>query len=254
MDRNGHAQSEAGSESGAEAALIGPAWEARRLLRSVRQASLATVGAGGTFASLVTPALAPDGAVLMFLSELSEHTRHLRCEPNCSLLFVGTPASVNPQTAPRITVGGRAEVSADALLKAHWLSVHPYAAFYAELPDFALWRVLPDSGFYVGGFARAVHLPGEALRPSAGDVAAVAAAAPSILAHYNADHGQALAELAAGQGGAGAWTIVGVDCDGFDLLQDERVLRIAFPRPVRDAAGVRSALMTLLSQSRGTAG
>ena len=245
MEGNGHASSAIG-----EAALA-----ARRLLRSVRQASLATsMGDGRPFVSLVTPALAPDGAILLLLSGLSEHTKHLRVAPDCSLLFTGTAASPNPQTAPRITIGGRAAAADAPALKAHWLSLHPYAAFYAGLPDFALWRIVPEAGFYVGGFATAMHLPGDSLRPAQADVAAVAAAAPSILAHCNADHAGALAGLAFTHGGPGAWTMIGVDCDGFDLLQDQTVLRIAFPQQVKDSTGVRSALMTLLSQSRAQAG
>ncbi|MBN9507759.1 MAG: pyridoxamine 5'-phosphate oxidase family protein, partial [Alphaproteobacteria bacterium] len=47
-------------------------------MRAARAGTLATVADGQPFASLVTPAMAPDGAVLLFLSTLSEHTRHLR--------------------------------------------------------------------------------------------------------------------------------------------------------------------------------
>ena len=226
-------------------------WAARLLLRATRQASLATVGDGQPFASLVTPAVGPDGAVLMLLSGLSEHTRHLRAEPRCALLFAGASTDENPQTASRITISGVAQLSGDPSLKAYWLARHPYAALYAGLPDFALWRIMPESGFYVGGFAMARRLPGEALRSPPDHVAAIAAAEAAIIAHCNADHAGSLAELAARHGRTGPWLMLGVDCDGFDLLQDHAVLRLGFPQPVHDAAGVRSALIALLSESRG---
>ena len=228
----------------------GAAWEARRLMRSVRQAALATVSDGLPFVSLVTPAVAADGSILMLLSALSEHTRHLRGEPRCALLFTGAATTANPQTAPRLTVRGAAEVADDRSLKDYWLGRHPYAAFYADLPDFTLWKVMPETGFHVGGFAQAMHLSGEALRPAPADAAALALAAPAILAHCNGDHAAALADLAAAHGRSGAWTMLGVDCDGFDLVQGEAVVRIGFPQPVCDADGVRSALLALLSESR----
>ena len=82
---------------------LSPAWEARGLLRAARVGTLASVADGQPFASLVTPACAPDLSLLLLLSDLSEHTRHLRAEPRCSVLVAGPPVGANPQTAPRVT-------------------------------------------------------------------------------------------------------------------------------------------------------
>ena len=68
-----------------------PVGDARALLRAARAGTLATSAAGQPFASLVTPATAPDGSVLMLLSGLSEHTRHLRDEPRCAVMVAGSP-------------------------------------------------------------------------------------------------------------------------------------------------------------------
>src|SRR3984885_1584648 len=82
---------------------------ARCLLRSARVGTLATSAKGQPFASLVTPACAPDLSLLLLLSGLSEHTRHLTADPRCSVLVVGVAETANPQTAPRLTVTGVAE-------------------------------------------------------------------------------------------------------------------------------------------------
>src|SRR3954468_20524162 len=122
--------------------LTSTAFDARRLLRAARSGALATAADGGQpFASLVTPASAPDLSLLLLLSDLSEHTRHLRAEPRCSLLFAGVPEHANPQTAPRVTVTGLAEQATDPALKFRYLAVHPYAGMYAEFGDFAIWRI-----------------------------------------------------------------------------------------------------------------
>jgi heme iron utilization protein len=217
-----------------------PAWHARKLLRAARVGTLASSLAGQPFASLVTPACAPDLALLLLLSDLSEHTRHLRADPRCSVLVAGAPESLNPQTAPRLTVTGIAEQAADPTLKARYLAIHPYAAQYAEFADFSIWRIQPLGGLYVGGFGRAARLRASNLAPEAASVAAVAGAEAAIMSHCNADHQDALAVIA---GAAGAWLLVTVDTDGCDLADGERVVRVHWSAPVADPAGVRRELV-----------
>ncbi len=219
-----------------------PAWASRKLLRAARVGTLASSLAGQPFASLVTPACAPDLGVLLLLSSLSEHTRHLRAEPRCSVLVVGAATGANPQTASRVTITGLAEVIDDAELKARYLAVHPYASLYAEFGDFALWRVRPMGGLFVGGFARAARLRLADLTPEPGAVTAIAAAAEGIMAHCNDDHPDAMARIA---GGCGAWRMVAVDVDGCDLAQGERVVRVAWSAPVVAPDGVRAELVRL---------
>src|ERR1700677_4003556 len=90
-----------------------PRWEARRLLRAVRSGCLATSAKGQPFASLVTPACMHDGSLLLLLSRLSEHTRHLAADPRCSVKVSGVAETANPQTIRRVTVTGVAEVVDD---------------------------------------------------------------------------------------------------------------------------------------------
>ena len=231
-----------------EDSRAGTAFDARRLLRAARSGTLATVADGGQpFASLVTPACAPDLSLLLLLSNLSEHTRHLRAEPRCSILVTGTAESANPQTAPRVTVTGIAETVADPGLKARFLAVHPYASLYADFGDFNLWRIAPVAALFVGGFARAVRLRRAELTPDQTAVAAIVAAEPSIITHCNADHPDALAAIA---GEPGAWRMVTADTDGTDLALGERVLRVSWAAPVVDPSGVRTELVRLTRDAR----
>ena len=212
------------------------------MLRAARVGTLATVADGQPFASLVTPACAPDLSLLLLLSDLSEHTRHLRAEPRCSVLVAGTAEDANPQTAPRVTITGQAERIVDPALKARYLAVHPYAAMYADFGDFSLWMIRPQGGLYVGGFGRAARLRAAQLAPDPASVAAIVAAESGIIAHCNADHPDALAAIA---GLPGDWRMVAVDVDGCDLAQGERVIRIPWSAPVTDADGVRRELIRL---------
>src|SRR5262245_14129867 len=184
-----------------------PSWEARKLLRAARVGTLATVADGQPFASLVTPATAPDLSLLLLLSDLSEHTRHLRAEPRCSVLVTGAAVDANPQTTPRVTVTGVAEPDGDPALKARYLAMHPYASLYADFTDFTLWRIRPLGALYVGGFGRAARLRAADLAPDPAAAATIEAATEGILSHCNQDHPDALQAMA---GGDGDWRMVTV--------------------------------------------
>jgi putative heme iron utilization protein len=225
-----------------------PAWAARKLLRAARGGTLATAIDGQPFASLVTPATAQDASILLLLSDLSEHTRHLRADGRCAVMLTGSPDGANVQTAPRVTITGIATIEPDPALRARWVTLHPYAAFYAGFGDFNLWRVRPMGALFVGGFARAHRLRAADL---VSDLPAVAAAEAGVIEHCNADHADAMDGIARAAGlPAGAWRMVACDCDGFDLAQDDLVRRIAWPRPVDGPGAIRSALVHLAHAAR----
>ncbi|WP_376099973.1 HugZ family protein [Roseomonas sp. CCTCC AB2023176] len=229
---------------------------ARHLLRSAGAATLATVMEGGApFVALVTPAVAPDGTILLWLSTLSAHTRHLTAEARCALLAAGPAADANPQTAPRVSVTGIAEQVDDPALKARWLGRHPYAALYADFGDFSLWRITPGGGLLVGGFAAAHRLRAADLAPPAEAVAALAEAEADVLAHVNEDHADALAAIARHLGGGeGAWRMANLSPDGCDLVRAEEEVRfMPFRQPARTAGEVRDALVTAVRAARAAA-
>lgn len=212
-----------------------PGWpeagfEARRLLRAARSASLATIDAAGApFVSLVTHAVDETGALLMLLSGLSEHTRHLQADARCSLMVTGAPDGPNPQTTPRVTVTGLAAVALDPALRARWIGRHPYAGFYADFTDFALWRLVPQAGLIVAGFGRAARLQAASLCPDPEIGAAIAATRPALEVVWQA-HG-------------GGGRLIGVDADGADIETAAGAQRLAFPHPAASADAAAALLM-----------
>ena len=222
-----------------------PAWAARKLLRAARSGTLATATEGQPFASLVTPATAPDGSILVLLSDLSEHTRHLRADPRCAIMVTGEPDGPNAQTAPRVTVTGLAEI--DPAWKARWVGLHPYAAFYADFGDFNLWRVRPIAGLFVGGFARAHRLRQTDLLI---DAPLVSEAEPGVVAHMNDDHSDALAAIGTLHGLEPPIRMLTCDTDGFDLGSGDTVRRIHWAAPIDGPAAIRTALAAFASAAR----
>jgi putative heme iron utilization protein len=223
---------------------------ARSLLREACWGTLATQGDGQPFASLVTPAIAPDGAVLMLLSSLATHSRHLEAEPRCAVMVAGKPENLNWHTAPRLTVTGKASRLADdadgRAARRYWVAHHPYARLYADFADFSIWRLVAEAGLFIGGFGRFDTLDAAQLACDAAATARLAAGQAAFLAEYNGSHGGELARLAHAAGHGGRWEMMGVDPDGFTLVQDETVMRIAFAAPVPDVEGARAGLKRLL--------
>ncbi len=218
--------------------------QARLLLRAARSAALGTIGADGLpSVTLVTPATAPDLSVLMLLSSLSEHRRNLERDGACGLMVSGVAATPNPQTAPRLSLGGRASLvppEEEPGWRRRWLAAHPYAEGYASFTDFALFRFVPERAHFVGGFAQAHRLSLEALRPPPEAVTAIAAAEAALLAACDAAQAEALA-IATG-GDPGVWRLLAVDPDGCDLATEAVSLRLPFATTAMTVEEARAAL------------
>jgi len=131
-----------------------PAQTARRLMRTIDRATLASSREGWPYASLVLVARDASGAPLLLLSDLAEHTRNLKAEPRASLLFDGTAGLAEPLTGPRVTVLGEVERADDPILLEAFVARHASAAAWTRMGDFHLYRLSPSRAHLVAGFGR----------------------------------------------------------------------------------------------------
>ena len=228
-----------------------PAATARRLMRALDRATLATSLEGWPYASLVLVALDHDASPLLLLSDLAEHSKNIKRDPRLSLLFDGTAGRDDPLTGARVSVLGEAHLEIDPRRLARFTARHPAAAGYAGFADFKLYRIAVARAHLVAGFGKINWIAADALLQSDADPG-LAAAEPDILAHMNADHADTLdlyAARLAGQSGTG-WRLTGVDPEGADLRRGGSVARLDFGRPVRDAQEVRRAFVQLAQHAR----
>jgi putative heme iron utilization protein len=245
------------AENQPEAQKFDPIAEGKRLLRSTRWASLATLvpESGSPFATLVNVASAPDGSPILLISQLSAHRKHIAADPRVSLLYY-LPKKGDPLAHPRLTLNGRAALvdapAERANLRARFLARHPKSALYADFPDFAFFRVELESVHMNGGFGRAAPglTPAQILTPIEGKGELIATEA-GALAHVNQDHADFAPLLAAAFGeNAGHWRTLGFDPEGVDLGNDETILRLPFPQPITTPADLRHALVALAQAAR----
>ncbi len=139
-----------------------------------RQAMLATVHEGNPHAGMVAATGTPDGqAILLHLSQLAAHTRHLLVHPAVALLWCEPDRAdvADVQTLARLTVYGQAQLVARdaaeyASLQAIYLRRFPTATMLFDFRDFNLFKVVIDHGRFVGGFGQALNLSTAALQQS----------------------------------------------------------------------------------------
>lgn len=230
------------------------AQDARRWLRAHHHGLLSTHSRavhGYPFGSVVPYVLDHDACPVMLVSRLAEHTKNLAADARASLLIYETGAdSADIQAQARVTLLGKAELVPDPLaIESRYERFFPATAGYRTQLDFAFWRIVPVTLRAIAGFAKVHWVSREAYAPPANSLAADE---PSILEHMNADHAQTLRaycrlrQVDVNQ----SVSMIGVDCDGFDLNVDGRLVRFEFDAPVGGAAAARAALIALAQQAR----
>lgn len=224
--------------------------EVRGLIRARPVATLASqlAGSGWPYASLVLVATAIDGAPLLLLSRLAEHTKNIAGDARVSLLFDGTEEAPSRLAGARATVLGRANRSDDKGELARFLARHPEAETYAAFADFGLFRLHVDRAHLVAGFGR-IHWVDECdiVLPTPA-VAAFAAAEEKVLAALNSD--VALIKAINAARGGSEWSITGLDPEGCDLRAGRETARVPFASPLTSTQDAGRALAAALSKAR----
>lgn len=238
----------------------GHAERVRTLLELISVGTLSTLSRkhpGFPFGSLMPFALDPSGRPLFLISNMAMHTQNLKEDPRCSLFIAQAAADGDPLGAPRATLVGRAEpVLSDGLPSARqaYLARHENSRFWIDFADFSFFRLDPVDLYYVGGFGVMGWVESADYTRAAPDP--LAHAAPSILAHMNADHPDSMLLLARVHAHLDATeaAMTSVDRLGFTLrlttADGIKGPRINFPHEVTTPQQTREALVEMVRQAR----
>ncbi len=242
----------------ADPARPSAAEEARTIAASTNVGTLASLTkAGDPWASFVTYGLL-DGAPVLCVSHLAEHGRNLAADPRASLAVVAPGAEADPLASPRITLAGVVEKPVGdelaAAREAHVAAVEA-ARFYIDYSDFTVWVLRVQRVRWVGGYGRMDSA-------SAADYAAaipdpLQPLAAGAIEHLNADHAEALSEMARALGGypdAESAVCTGVDRYGLDLKittpRGGAYTRVGFGVPLDAPEQLRAATVELVRRAR----
>jgi hypothetical protein len=132
---------------------------AREIIQRAVTGGLGTLSDDGNpFVTLVTVVATGPTTMVMLLSGLAKHTKHLGQRPNCSLLLVESGGeSGDPLSGARLTIVGtakRLDRDVDSEARAAFLEKHPLASTYTEFADFAFYEIHVEEAHLVAGFGR----------------------------------------------------------------------------------------------------
>ena len=173
---------------------------ARTLISLVAVATLSTISRkhpGFPFGSLMPFALDVAGRPIFLISNMAMHTQNLKNDPKCSLFVAQPSVDGDPLGAARATLIGHTEpVPAHDLasVRETYLARHENSRYWVDFSDFNFFRLQPVDLYYVGGFGVMGWVDAHEYETAAPDP--LAASAPNILAHMNADHVDSMILLA----------------------------------------------------------
>lgn len=225
--------------------------EARRFVRAHPHGILATLSKrldGFPFGSVAPFVTDQSGAPIILISTLAEHTKNILQDNRVSLIV--HPCADDMQTAGRVTLSGHATQLADKPpLRNRYLRYLPQAAQYFDMHDFQFYRIAITAVRYIGGFGKIHWVEAANYQAPANQLAELE---DGILEHMNSDHANALVSLCGQvhQEEVGTATMIGIDCDGFDVRAQAQLLRFEFAIPVLDAQGARATLAAMARAAR----
>jgi heme iron utilization protein len=220
---------------------------ARRLLNQQSFGMLSTHSAdieGYPFGSVSSYILNYDGEPVIFISNLAQHTRNIKRDNKVSLTVFDQSAA-DPQAAGRLTWIGDAEqvTAGDNELRSRYQRYFPLSQQYLQLPDFSFYRILLRRARFIGGFGQIFWIePDTMLVKNPFRESEV-----SIIEHMNQDHKNALFQYCKALKGVEAADVymAGIDSEGFDLIADNRKLRIDFDTAISTAEEARAVLVKM---------
>lgn len=208
---------------------------------------------GFPFGSLMPFALDSAGRPIFLISSMAMHTQNLSADARCSLFVAQPSPDGDPLGSARATLIGEAlPVPAGdlAVVREVYEARHPNSRYWVDFPDFSFYRMQPVGLYYVGGFGVMGWVDGSDYEGASPDP--LAAAAPGILAHMNADHVDSMILLARAHAGLDATeaAMTSIDRLGFTLrlktAEGIKGTRINFPCEVRTPQETRQVLLEMV--------
>jgi putative heme iron utilization protein len=202
-------------------------------------------------------ALDSSGRPIFLISNMAMHTQNLKTDPRANLFVAQTLIDGDPLGAARATLIGKAERMPESDIPAArsaYLAAHENSQYWVDFADFGFFRLEPLDIYYVGGFGVMGWVESQDYERASPDP--LAAAAPGIIAHMNADHVDAMILLARVRAGliATEAAMTSVDRLGFTLrlntAEGMKSTRINYPREVQTPQETRRVLVEMVAHAK----
>jgi heme iron utilization protein len=222
------------------------ATQARELFRAARSGVLSSHSVkfpGFPYGSALPHVTDHQGRPVVLISHLAEHTHNVEADSRVSYLV--SPSGAELQASSRATLLGHARaLEAETSIRERYLRFFPEHEQYLELGGFRFWIIEPRQVRLIEGFGSLHWISGDAYLAQPGELPALEA---SVLQHMNGDHRDALVSYCryAQVMEAQQPEMIAIDCDGFDVRNNDRVLRFKFEQTITTGVEARAALTAL---------
>lgn len=224
---------------------------ARQMLRAHSYGALCTLSKkfnGHPFGSITPYLVDHDGSLLILISTLAEHTKNIQHDRRVSLI-THNQNDLNIQSQGRVTVVGEAQPVTDKQqIGVRYLRYFPEAQSYLTMHDFSFYRIMPMTLRYIGGFGKIhwVSATSYLIPPCS-----LIEQEDGVIAHMNANHRDTMRRYCQHFHQCEALDVemLGIDCDGFDVRADDRILRFDFAEMILDAQQARRALVEMAQRA-----
>jgi len=183
---------------------------------------------------------------VIYISRIAQHTRNILADSRVSLtVFDSNGDSDDIQARGRLTciADARPLGAEEEDVRERYFRYSPSARQYAQTHDFEFfWLDLVRLRF-IGGFGQ-IYWVGSSEFMAANPFSA--AQESRIIQHMNEDHRDALIHYTGGKSAA----MIGIDGEGFDVLQSGKKIRFDFETPVRNMEEARQALVAMTKAKR----
>ena len=220
--------------------------EARRLFLQQSFGVLSTISLdmpGYPFGSITPYCADRQCRPVIYISSIAQHTQNILADPRVSLTVLENADSGDVLARGRLTcIANARPLSPDEDdVRERYFRYFPQSREYAGTHDFEFFRLDLVRVRFIGGFGRIYWIePDEFILQNP--------FSPSqetrILQHMNDDHMAALRHYA----GTDSVVMVGIDSEGFDVLNSSKKRRFFFPTPVSNMDEARQALIAMAEQ------
>ena len=193
------------------------------------------------------------GRPVFFISSMAMHTQNLEQDPRASLLITQPDIAGDPLGAARVSIIGAADKTAAEQVRELYLSRNKSAKLWQDYSDFTYYRLEVNTVYFIGGFGVMGWVSVDDYRNAKPDP--LAETAQEIIRHMNADHAEALRQLARHYIGeiADEALMTAVDRLGFHLklTSGDKILgrRVPFLREVANSEDARKVLIEMVHRA-----
>jgi hypothetical protein len=183
---------------------------------------------------------------VIYISHIAQHTKNMIADVRVSLTVVeNNGGSDDVQAHGRVTCIANAQPLGQdgAYARKRYFRYFPSARQYDQTHTFAFFRLELLRVRFIGGFGQISWVePREFMAKN--PISAVHES--QIIQQMNNDHSDALRHYCGGD----PVEMVGIDADGFDVLQSGKKLRFTFETPIRNMEEARQALAAMGKTAR----